>query len=107
MGPGVVRACPKLTTAFRVRTPSGKILDGVLGPALLQPTASLVSLLGLSSSVYLYQCLPPMSPFLPAAVLLGSKFDFWKGVRSCRCHCHVFGWLLDPSLPNSTTRKCG
>lgn len=41
MGLGAVRACAclKLTTAFLVRTPSGNNLDGVLGPALLQPTA--------------------------------------------------------------------
>lgn len=74
MGPRAVRACPKLTTAFRVCTPLWKILDGVLGPALPQPTASL-SLP--SPSVCLSPCLPPTSPlFSLAAVLLGNKFDF-------------------------------
>lgn len=75
MGPGAVRvcACPKLTTAFHLRTPSGKILDGVLGPALLQPTASffLASLhdffsLSLCVCVCVQPWLPPaLAPFFP------------------------------------------
>lgn len=83
MGPGAVRvcACPKLTTAFHLRTPSGKILDGVLGPALLQPTASffLASLHDFFSlSLCVCATVAPSCPcpFLPAAVLLGSEFDF-------------------------------
>lgn len=101
MRPGAVRACPKLTTAFRVRTPSGKISDGVLGPALLQPTA--LSFPPFSSCLFLSGCgrkcaslLPPL--FSSAAVLLGSKFDFLT--RSG----HVVGivmWLASCLIPHS------
>lgn len=101
MGPGAVRACPKLTTAIRVRTPSGKISDGVLGPALPQPTAlsfppfsSCFSLLGCGRRcAYL---LPPL--YCSAAVLPGSKFGFLT--RSG----HVVGivmWLASCLIPHS------
>lgn len=75
--PRAVRACPKLTTAFPCRYNSGKILDGVLGPALLQPTASLsLNLFRVCVRVFVAvpSSLPPL--FCLAAVLPGSKFDF-------------------------------
>lgn len=108
IGPGAVRvcACPKLTTTFHLRTPSGKILDGVLGPALLQPTvsSSLPSLHDFfSPCVCVCVAMPPSCPrpFLPAAVLLGSEFDFLT--RSGHVVVIVM-WLAGCLIPHGPIR---
>lgn len=77
---GAPQGCPCLSKAddsIPCRYNSAKILDGVLGPALLQPTASL-SLNLLCVCVRLLVTVPSSLPplFSLAAVLLGSKFDF-------------------------------
>lgn len=100
-GPGAVRACPKLTTAFRVRTPFGEEFGWRAGsrPA----TANSLSFPPLSSCLSPSGCgckcaslLPPL--FCSAAVPLESKFDFLT--RSG----HVVGivmWLASCLIPHS------